>query len=227
MKDIPTTFGIPDTLPPLGLRELWGCIWFGVTGLALLLLGLFPNLHPPPWAGLLLLVCWLALPARGVFRQFARKSRPDDQKHASGQVKLYTVVVVSFGVGFTLWARQLSLPWPIVIGALFLIEGLSTLIAALTEWWRLSMVGLSAGLMICGFAIPFVDNSRVLVLVGGAVSVGSLLSAGILYGQWRYHEACSAACRSLQNNAEPAAPADGGRDSGFTAFTDSQRGRRC
>jgi len=92
-------------------------------------------------------------------------------------------LVVSFGVGFTLWARQLSLPWPIVIGALFLIEGLSTLIAALTEWWRLSTVGLAIGIMICGFGFPLVAEGRRFVLVGAAVFFGGLLSGGILYWQ--------------------------------------------
>ena len=178
-----TTFGIPDTLPPLGIREVWNWLWLGVTGLLLVALGLFPHLIPPPWGGLLVLVCWLALPVRGLF---GRNQAADIQKRMSAQVRLYTLIVVSFGVSFTIWAGHLSLSWPVIIGILFFIEALPSLIVSLTEWWRLSTVGLSSGLMICGFVIPFVEKNRVTILIGGAVAFGSLLSAGILYLQLRH-----------------------------------------
>ena len=60
MKDPRNTFGIPNTLPPLGLREVWNWLWLGFTGILLLALGFFPRLIPPPWGGFLVLVCWLA-----------------------------------------------------------------------------------------------------------------------------------------------------------------------
>jgi hypothetical protein len=191
MKDRQTTFGIPDTLPPLSLREVRGFLWLGFTGFLLLTLALFPNLVPSPWGGFLVLACWLALPARGLFSQLAGKPRTAAQKRMSAQVRLYTLIVVGFGVGFTLWARHLGLSWPVVIGILFLIEALPSVIVSLTEWWRLSTVGLSVGLMICGFGFPVVDKSWTFVLVGGAVLLGSFLSAGILYWQVRQHE-CAA-----------------------------------
>ena len=46
MKDNRDTFGIPDTLPPLGYGELRGCFWFGGIGFLLLLLGFFHNAIP-------------------------------------------------------------------------------------------------------------------------------------------------------------------------------------
>ena len=33
MKDQRNTFGIPDTLTPHGLREVWNWLWLGFTGL--------------------------------------------------------------------------------------------------------------------------------------------------------------------------------------------------
>src|SRR5207237_614276 len=173
MKDIRDTFGIPDTLPPLGYGELRGCFWFGGIGFLLLLLGFFHNAIPFRVA----LVCWLVLPFLGFFTSRTSK------KPASAQVWIYTLLVVGFGVGFTFWARGLELAWPVVIGALFLIEGLAGAIASLTEWWRLSLMGHSIGLMICGVGIPFVDQAKAGILVGGGVLFGSLLSAGILYWQ--------------------------------------------
>jgi hypothetical protein len=175
-----TALGIPNTLPPLGYGELRGCGWFGGVGLLLLLLGLFDN------AVLLriALVAWLALPLFALFRRFAAKSQAG-RRPVSGQVRLYTVLVVGFGVAFAMWARHLGLAWPVVIGALFLIEGLAGAIASLTEWWRLSLLGHSVGLMICGFGIPFVDKAWAGVLVGAAVLFGSLFSAGILWWQLR------------------------------------------
>jgi CubicO group peptidase (beta-lactamase class C family) len=43
MKDLRMMIGIPDTLPPVGNRELRSCLWFGGIGLLLLLLGLCHN----------------------------------------------------------------------------------------------------------------------------------------------------------------------------------------
>ena len=70
-----TTFGIPNTLPPLNRRDLRGCLFFGGMGLFVLLLGLFPSLRPPPRLALPLALCWLALPAWGLFRYFIRRPR--------------------------------------------------------------------------------------------------------------------------------------------------------
>jgi len=183
MKNIQTTLGIPDTLPPSGYGELRVPFWFGGIGFLLLLLGLFHNAIFLRAA----LICWLALPIFGLFRQFGDKPRAS-KRQASAQVWIYTFLVVGFGVGFSCWARHLGLAWPVVIGSLFVIEGLAGAIASLTEWWRLSLFGHATGLMICGFLIPFVDKGRAGVLVGAAVLFGSLLSAGILYWQIRRHE---------------------------------------
>jgi hypothetical protein len=152
MNPISTTFGIPDTLPPLGHRELRGCFVFAGMGLFVLLLGLFPNLRPPPRFALPLAICLLALPAWGLFKFLKGKSRTHVQrceKRASGtsaQVGLYTLVMVGAGVGFFLWARHLGVASSIIIGILLLIEGLGGVIVSLTEWWRLSHVGVSLGL---------------------------------------------------------------------------------
>jgi sulfite exporter TauE/SafE len=136
----------------------------------------------------LVLVCWLVLPARGFISQSSRKTRTEAQKRQGGGATLYTIIMVCFGVGFTYWARHLGLTWKVVIGVLFLIEALPSVIVSLTEWWRLSTVGLAIGLMICGFGFPLVAEKRTFVLVGGAVFFGGLLSAGILYFQVRKNE---------------------------------------
>jgi hypothetical protein len=185
MKSPHETFGIPDTLPPLGIREVWNWLWLGFTGLLLLTLGIFPNLIPPPWGGYLVIACWLALPVRDVFRP---KPRVDGQKRVSVQVRCYTLIVVGFGVGFTLWASHLGLSWPVIIGSLFFIEALPTLIVSLTEWWRLSAIGISFGLMVCGLGFPFLKGNQMGIHLGGSVLLGCLISAGILYWQVRRQE---------------------------------------
>src|SRR5437588_12313076 len=73
MNDIPIRFGFPDTLPPLGHRELRGCFVFAGMGLLVLMLGLFPSLRPPPRAALLLPVCYLVLAGWGLFRFIKRE----------------------------------------------------------------------------------------------------------------------------------------------------------
>lgn len=189
MNPIPTTFGIPDTLPPLGRRELRGCFVFAGMGLFVLLLGLFPNLRPPPRAALPLAICLLALPTWGLFKFLKGKSRTHVQrreKRASGtstQVGLYALVMVGVGFGFFLWARHLGVVSSVIFGTLLLIEGLGGMIVSLTEWWRLSHIGFSSGLMAGGFLLPLVDKTSVAVSVGGAFLLGSLVSAAILYWQ--------------------------------------------
>jgi len=185
----PTTFGIPNTLPPLSRRDLRGCLLFGGMGLFVLLLGVFPSLRPPPRLALPLALCWLALPAWGLFRYFTRRQRTDGNKPAerahgtSTQVRLYTVIMVGVGVGFFLWARHLGASSPVIFGTLLLIEGLGGMIVSLTEWWRFSHIGISAGLMAGGFLLPFAEQTSVAVPVGAAFLLGSLLSAAILNWQ--------------------------------------------
>jgi hypothetical protein len=104
------------------------------------------------------------------------------------QVKLFFLVVAALLAGFVFWARQLGLAWPVVIGALFLIDAFANMIASLTDWWRLSMLGHSLGLMVCGAGFPFVGKNRWPILAGIALLAGSLLAAAILYYQVRRHE---------------------------------------
>ena len=101
----------------------------------------------------------------------------------STQVGLYAVIMVGVGFGFYFWARHLGLSSPVILGSLLLIEGLGGVIVSLTEWWRLSHIGLSSGLMAGGFLLPLVDKTSVAVPVGGAFLLGSLVSAAILYWQ--------------------------------------------
>jgi hypothetical protein len=185
MRNPQSTFGIPNTLPALGLREVRHWLWLAFTGLLLLALGLFPHLIPAPWGGLLVLAFWLALPVRGLFMS---KPTGEGQKRVSTQTKFYTLIMVSFGVGFTLWARYLGLPWSTTIGALFFIEALPSIVVSLTEWWRLSSLGLSLGLAFCGLGFPFAKGNTIGILLGASVLFGGTLSACILYWQVRRHE---------------------------------------
>jgi hypothetical protein len=81
------------------------------------------------------------------------------------------------------------LPWPVVIGALLLIDGFANAIASLTDYWRLSMLGHAVGLMMCGVAFPFVSKGGWVPLFGGSLLAGGLLASTILYWQVRQIEA--------------------------------------
>jgi hypothetical protein len=198
MNDIPLTFGLPDTLPAPVRREIGGCFVFAAMGLFVLLIGLFPGIRPPPQMALPLVVCILALPAWGLYRFFARQRRTkvktpaERAKGTSTQVGIYAVVMVGAGIGFFVWARHLGVPSPIIFGSLLIIEGLGGVIVSLTEWWRLSHIGVSFGLVIGGFLLPLANTVSVGVPVGGAFLLGSLLSAGILSWQFRHHAASHA-----------------------------------
>ena len=193
MNDIPLTFGVPDTLPALGRREIRGCFIFAAMGLFVLLVGLFPAILPPPQMALPLALCCLAFPAWGLFWFLTRQPRTvvkTPTERASGtstQVGVYMVVMVAAGVGFFVWARHLGVPSAVILGSLLIIEGLGGVIVSLTEWWRLSHIGVSLGLMAGGFSLPFAGTVSVGVPVGGAFLFGSLLSAAILYWQLRHH----------------------------------------
>jgi hypothetical protein len=95
-------------------------------------------------------------------------------------------VVTVFCIGFAAWGWQLGLPWGAIVGGIFLIDAFANALAAVTDWWRLSLIGHAAGLAICGFAFPFVEPNMLGVLLGLALVLGSSLSAGILYWQVRH-----------------------------------------
>jgi hypothetical protein len=170
-----------------------GCLIFAAMGLFVLLVGLFPGIRPPPQMALPLALCWLALPAWGLYRFFARQRRITIKtpaaraKGTNTQAGIYMVVMVAAGIGFFMWSRHLGVPSPVIFGSLLVIEGLGGVIISLTEWWRFSHIGVSLGLMAGGFLLPFADKTSVAVPVGGAFLFGSLLSAGILYWQLRHH----------------------------------------
>jgi hypothetical membrane protein len=195
MNDIPLKFGVPDTLPALSRREIRGCFIFAAMGLFVLLVGLFPALRPPPWMALPLALFALGFAAWGLFRFLTQQRRTvvktpvERMKGTSTQVSVYVIVMVAAGVGFFVWARHLGVPSPVIFGSLLIIEGLGGVIVSLTEWWRVSHIGVSLGLMVGGFFLPFAGKVSVGVPVGGAVLIGSLLSAAILHWQLRRHEA--------------------------------------
>ena len=196
MTDIPTQFGIQNTLTPLGRRDLRSCFVFAGMGLIVLLVGLFPQLRPPPRMALPLALCTLAFPAWGLFRFVTRKSRanvptPRERTHGNrAQVGFFAVIMISVGVGFYYWARHLGVSSSVIFGSLLIIEGVGGMFVSLTEWWRFSHIGLSSGLVIGGFLLPLTEATSVAVPVGGSFLVGSLVSAGILHWQLRHHEAC-------------------------------------
>jgi hypothetical protein len=105
------------------------------------------------------------------------------------QVRLFFFVVIAFLAAFAFWARLLGLPWPVVIGALLLIDGFANIIASLTDYWRLSMSGHAVGLMICGFGFPSFSKGGWVALFGGSLLTGGLLASAILYWQVRQNEA--------------------------------------
>ena len=193
MSTTPTQFGLPNTLAPLGKRELRACFVFAGMGLFVLVLGLFPQLRQPPRLALPLAICWLALPAWGLIRFVTRRSRPrmnpDDggTQGTSTQVRFFAAIMLSVGVGYFLWARHLNVPSSVILATLLIIEGVGGAVVSLTEWWRFSHVGIALGLIVGGFMLPFADASYGAVPVGGAFLVGSLASAATLHWQLRLH----------------------------------------
>ncbi len=190
MHDIRKNLGIPDTLPPASPRDVWARLWLGAAGLLLVMLSLFPDLVPYPWGLILFLSCWLVLPLWGIAKRFSQKSLAADEHYRTIAATIYTCLIVTFGIGFTVWARKLGLTWPFVLGSLFFIEALPSTLVSFTEWWRLSNIGFSAGLLTCGFCFPFVHGTGIGVLLGGSVFLGSIVSAAILTWQLRRHESC-------------------------------------
>jgi hypothetical protein len=211
MTRIRTTCGIPDTLPPLNLRGIRGYCVFAGMGLFVLLVGLYPKLRPTPHLAWPFTFCWLALPVYGLWgllKFLTRKPRTEGQIPVESlsctrtQVGFYTVIMLGVGLGFFFWARHLGVSPPVILGSLLVIEGLGGSIMSLTEWWRLCHIGISSGLMAGGFLLPFSGKISMAAPVGGAFLLGSLVSAGILFGQVRHHETSVALGRSSQGKSD-------------------------
>jgi hypothetical protein len=181
MTDARRTLGFPDTLPPLGQPVVLARLWLAFCGLLLCAISFFPTMIPGKWGAYLFLICWLALPAKDFLQRFRHGSGEKMKKQIDPRVRLYLTVVLVFSLCLVLWARKLGLSWPMTLGLLLLMEALSSFIISLTEWWRLSTIGLSIALMICGFGFPFMSETG--ILFGAAIFIGSLLSAGILRWQ--------------------------------------------
>lgn len=179
MSDLPLRLGIPDTQPPRTFGELRAYAWFGGIGLLLCLLGVFSQIVVARWLIVGLMAGWVLVGAREL-----RKPRTMDR--TTGVLYRNCVgVVLAFCAGYSIWAWQLGLPWQAVVGGLLLIDAFANSLAAVTEWWRLSLIGHAAGLAICGFGFPFVEPMKLGLLMGASLLLGSSLSAAILYWQVR------------------------------------------
>ena len=100
--------------------------------------------------------------------------------------------MIGVGIGYLVWAKNLGVTSPIVFGTLLIIEGLGGLLISLTEWWRISHAGVSLGLVMGGFLLPFTEETSVAVPVGEAFLIGSLASAAVLFWQLRYYKSLGA-----------------------------------
>src|SRR4051812_28419968 len=108
MTDLRIRYGIPDTLPPRGLNDLRGYLWFGGTGFLLCLTGLCAHLPVGRWIVLALVVGWVILPVRELLKR-------REHQAMDAQYRNCVIVVLVFCLGFTLWARYLDLSWVVVL----------------------------------------------------------------------------------------------------------------
>jgi hypothetical protein len=169
--------------PALSRAHVWGFLWLAYTGLLLVGVTVFPGVIPYPWGGLLVLVCWIALPVRGLTGHLIGKPNPDFEKAQSALPKFYLLTVVGFGVVFIVWARLLGLNTDVTLGMLCFIEALPLLVISAAESWRRAGIGLALALVACGLGVPFVHGRGFGLLLGGSIFCGCLLSAVILYWQ--------------------------------------------
>lgn len=197
MPEARMTLGMPNTLPPLGKPVVLARLWLAFCGLLLFAIPFFPTMIPGKWASILWATCWLALPVKGFLQRSRQGSDRKTKTRIDPRVWLYFIVLLAFSLGLVLWARKLGLSWPVTGGLVILVEALSSFFVSLTEWWRLSHVGLSIALAICGFGFPFVTDIR--ILFGAAILFGSLLSAGIL--RWQIIRCAAEPNQSLQLTA--------------------------
>ena len=175
-------------VPPFTIAQVWGFLWLAFTGLLLIVIALVPSLIPSRWGGLLVVVCWVALPVSSLTRRLIGRPAPDFERSQKVLPKLSSLTVVVFGVIFFLWARILGLPWPITMSMLFFIAALPLLIASVSESRRRSGIGLALALITYGLGFPFVAGNGLGLLLGTAIFSGCSLSAGILYWQLCRHE---------------------------------------
>jgi len=115
----------------------------------------------------------------GFLQRFSRGEDTKLRKRMDPSVRLYLIVILAFSACVVLWARKLGLSWP-VRSACSCCRSLIEFHRSLTDWWRLSTVGLSIALLVSGLGFPFVSGR---VLFGAAIFIGSMSSAAILRWQ--------------------------------------------
>ena len=187
------TFGMPNTLPALNHAVVLARLWLAFCGVLLVAISFFQTALPGKLGPALFIGCWLALPARDLLQR--RKAKP--RSEPDPRLRVYLMAIFVFSACIVLWGRKLGLSWPVVLSLLLLVEALSSFIVSLTEWWRLSTIGLSIALMVCGLGLPFVSEPG--ILFGAAIFTGSVISAAIL--SWQILRASKEPNQSLEPTA--------------------------
>lgn len=177
--------------PSLTMSQVRRFVWLAFTGLLLGGFSVLPDLVPGNWEFLLVLLCWIALPVRGLVSRLLGKQDLDFDNAQRSLPRFYSATVLTIGIVVLLWAQLLKLSWPITIGILFFVEALPLLIVSVADEGRRSGLGLALALIACGFGFPFVQGTGLGVLLGAAIFSGCALSAGILYWQLCQHK-CAA-----------------------------------
>jgi len=172
--------------PALTMSQVYGFAWLAFTGLLLTGFSAAPDLIPGNWELLVVLMCWIALPIRGLVSRALGKQDRDFDNAQRSLPRFYSPTVLAIAIVVLVWAYILDLPWPITIGVLFFIEALPLLIVSVADEGRRSGLGLALALVVCGFGFPLVQGSGMGLLLGIAIFSGCALSAGILYWQCQH-----------------------------------------
>lgn len=116
--------------PSLTMSQVRGFVWLAFTGLLLTGFSALPDLVPGNWELLLVLLCWIALPVRGLVSRVLGKQDCDFDNAQRSLPRFYSATVLTIGIVVLLWAQLLKLSWPITIGILFFVEALPLLIVS-------------------------------------------------------------------------------------------------
>src|SRR6185295_15063764 len=150
--------------PEFNRRHVWASVGWGASGLALMLMGIFPRALPTPWGTVVFLVLFLA-----PWALMRKSDSPVSAKDLnSGALNgILTVLLLEILYWFSRMATPV--PYGLVMGILCVLGGAWSLLLAWGRPWRLGLHAWTLAFMALGFAFPFLPKGTDGLALGMAV----------------------------------------------------------
>jgi hypothetical protein len=166
------------------------CVGFGIAGLFLALIGIFPHVVPfSPWGriiflalfvGLPSILCRLFVPELPVNFWSSPSLAPANQKFTEW---LLAAVMSAFVIGFIFWLNKMGTTPELKFGSIGILAGSCFVVSAWQKPWRSWFLIFGLALVAIGLAFPFLPERAEIPAIGITLALANFTGALILHRQ--------------------------------------------